>query len=196
MLTFTDGRPRFGRRAFLRAGALSLGGLSLPGLLAQAATEPKRLRSFRSVIFLFLHGGPSQFKTFDPRMSAPADIRSTTGEIATSIPGVGVQTHWLTSLPHCQDSFGNHYHARDIRRPNYEPQAQKWATSGWQFDGPSRGIARRPNAISATVGGFFRELAHDAKSEQRGPASCPLAIARDEGGDDSGQNFPFQLRAF
>jgi hypothetical protein len=87
MLTFTDPR-RFGRRAFLRAGALSLGGLSLPGLLAHAAAEPKRLLSGRSVVFLFLHGGPSQFETFDPKMSAPADIRSTTGEIATSIPGV------------------------------------------------------------------------------------------------------------
>src|SRR3954452_8742527 len=87
MLTFTDPR-RFGRRAFLRAGAVSLGGLSLPGLLAHAAAEPKRLLSGRSVIFLFLHGGPSQFETFDPKMSAPADIRSTTGEIATSIPGV------------------------------------------------------------------------------------------------------------
>ena len=88
MLTFTDHRPRFGRRAFLRAGALSLGGLSLPGLLAHAAAEPKRLLTGRSVIFLFLHGGPSQFETFDPKMSAPAEIRSTTGEIATSIPGV------------------------------------------------------------------------------------------------------------
>src|SRR6478672_1819559 len=88
MLTFTDPRRRFGRRAFLRAGALSLGGLSLPGLLAHAAAEPKRLRSGRSVILLFLHGGPSQFETFDPKMSAPAEIRSTTGEIATSIPGV------------------------------------------------------------------------------------------------------------
>jgi len=88
MLTFTDGRSRFARRAFLRAGALSLGGLSLPGLLAHAAAEPKRLLTGRSVIFLFLHGGPSQFETFDPKMSAPAGIRSTTGEIATSIPGV------------------------------------------------------------------------------------------------------------
>ena len=71
------------------AGALSLGGLSLPGLLATAAAaEPKRLLTGRSVIFLFLHGGPSQFETFDPKMSAPAEIRSTTGEIATRIPGV------------------------------------------------------------------------------------------------------------
>src|SRR6476659_8922203 len=87
MLTFPDPR-RFGRRAFLRAGALSLGALSLPGLLAHAAAAPKRLLSGRSVIFLFLHGGPSQFETFDPKMSAPAGIRSSTGEIATSMPGV------------------------------------------------------------------------------------------------------------
>ena len=88
MLNFVDHRPRLGRRAFLRAGALSLGGLSLPRLLANAADEPRRLLSGRSVIFLFLHGGPSQFETFDPKMSAPEEIRSTTGEIATSIPGV------------------------------------------------------------------------------------------------------------
>src|SRR5436190_19213160 len=88
MLTFTDRRARFNRREFLRVGALSLGGLSLPGLLANAAAEPRRLLSGRSVIFLFLHGGPSQFETFDPKMSAPAEIRSATGEIATRIPGV------------------------------------------------------------------------------------------------------------
>ena len=70
MLTFTDRRPQIGRRAFC-ARALSLGGLSLPSLLAHAAAEPKRLLTGRSVIFLFLHGGPSQFETFDPKMSAP-----------------------------------------------------------------------------------------------------------------------------
>src|SRR5262249_9122393 len=42
----------------------------------------------KSVIFLFLHGGPSQIETFDPKMSAPAGIRSTTGEVATTIPGI------------------------------------------------------------------------------------------------------------
>ncbi len=42
----------------------------------------------KSVIFLFLHGGPSQFETFDPKMTAPEGIRSATGEVATRIPGV------------------------------------------------------------------------------------------------------------
>jgi hypothetical protein len=91
MLSFVDRRGRLGRREFLRAGALSLGGLSLCGLgssLPARAAEAERLLTGRSVIFLFLHGGPSQFETFDPKMSAPAEIRSTTGEIATRLPGV------------------------------------------------------------------------------------------------------------
>ena len=40
------------------------------------------------MIFLFLHGGPSQFETFDPKMTMPEGIRSATGEIATRIPGI------------------------------------------------------------------------------------------------------------
>src|SRR5574337_2090279 len=88
MLSFMDCRPRFGRRAFLRAGAISLGGLLLPGRLAGAAAETRRLLTGRSVIFLFLHGGPSQFETFDPKMSAPGEVRSATGELATRIPGI------------------------------------------------------------------------------------------------------------
>jgi hypothetical protein len=90
MLTIVDDRRRFGRRSFLRVGCLSLGGLALPGLLAargQAATA-KRPVTDKSVIFLFMHGGPSQIETFDPKMTAPAGVRSATGETATTIPGV------------------------------------------------------------------------------------------------------------
>src|SRR5262249_34005440 len=85
-----DSDPRCHRRAFLKIGSLALGGLSLPGLLeARArAAEAKRPVTDKSVIFLFLHGGPSQVETFDPKMSAAAEYRSTTGEIATRLPGV------------------------------------------------------------------------------------------------------------
>ncbi len=95
MFTIADSRASFGRRAFLRAGAWSLGGaalggVSLPELLAGrvAASNVPRLLSGRSVIFVFLHGGTSQLETFDPKMTAPAGVRTTTGEISTSIPGV------------------------------------------------------------------------------------------------------------
>ena len=91
MFTFSDSGPGQSRRDFLRVGALGLGGLSLPWLLesrAQAAAAGRPVTTDKSVIFLFLHGGPSQVETFDPKMGAPAEIRSATGEIKTSLPGV------------------------------------------------------------------------------------------------------------
>src|SRR6516225_2475927 len=90
MLSVFDGRPGYSRREFLRIGTLGLGGLSLPQLLGARALAAgnKPITTGKSVIFLFLFGGPSQFETFDPKMSAPDGIRSVTGEIATSLPSV------------------------------------------------------------------------------------------------------------
>ncbi len=90
MLTVHEGWGRRGRRAFLQIGGLALGGLSLSHLLATQSYANTSLRPVkdRSVIFLFLHGGPSQFETFDPKMAAPAGVRSVTGETSTRLPGV------------------------------------------------------------------------------------------------------------
>ncbi len=79
------------RRDFLRAGSLSLGGMSLAHLVSGRTAAAESGSSFvrdRSVVFLFCHGGPSQIETFDPKMTAPDGIRSTTGEVATKIPGI------------------------------------------------------------------------------------------------------------
>lgn len=85
---FTIGDQPHSRRSFLKIGGLGLGGLTLPQLLAtQAAAAPSTLTR-KSVIFLFQHGGPSQFETFDPKMTAPEGIRSVIGEIPTSLPGI------------------------------------------------------------------------------------------------------------
>src|SRR3954467_10127743 len=78
------------RREFLRVGGLTLGGLTLADLLASqasAAASPGFFKN-RAVVFLFCHGGPSQIETFDPKMTAPSEIRSATGELATKIPGI------------------------------------------------------------------------------------------------------------
>lgn len=83
-------RDRLGRREFLQVGSLALGGLSLADLLAaRAAAGPARpITTGKSVVFLFMQGGPSQIETFDPKMTAPAGIRSVSGEIDTTLPGV------------------------------------------------------------------------------------------------------------
>ena len=90
MLTLGDTRRHLGRREFLRVGGLGLGGLSLANLLAvrSAAAQSGVPVTDKSVIFLFLHGGPSQIETFDPKLTAPSDIRSVTGEVPTRLAGV------------------------------------------------------------------------------------------------------------
>ena len=88
MFSLVDNLSGCSRRDFLQIGALGLGGLTLPGLLAAEAAAAKTgsLAKGKSVIFLFMHGGPSQFETFDPKMTASERIRSATGETKTSVP--------------------------------------------------------------------------------------------------------------
>mgnify|MGYP001268486058 FL=1 len=78
------------RRSFLSVGSLALGGLALPKFL-RAEDAVKQLGGVardKTVVFLFMHGGPSQTETFDPKMGAPSGIRSMTGEIPTRLPGI------------------------------------------------------------------------------------------------------------
>jgi hypothetical protein len=95
MLTITDTRNArtcqgYSRRELLRIGSLGLlGGFALPDWLrARAASSVGTLSRDRSVVLLFLQGGPSHIEFFDPKMSAPADVRSMTGEVQTGLPGI------------------------------------------------------------------------------------------------------------
>src|SRR5205823_1938874 len=90
MLSIGEQFSAMGRRECFRVGSLGLRGLSLPSMLAaRAAGSPiRRAVTDKSVIFLFMAGGPSQFETFDPKMDAPVEVRSTTGEIPTALPGI------------------------------------------------------------------------------------------------------------
>src|SRR5271154_4237350 len=78
------------RRDFLKAGVLGMGGLTLSDLLrarAQATTNGQPTRN-TSVVWLWLGGGPTHVETFDPKMSAPAEYRSTVGAVQTNVTGV------------------------------------------------------------------------------------------------------------
>lgn len=84
-----------GRREFLRVGGLALGGLGMGGmgldqLLATRSALAQTSANIRdkSVVFLFLHGGPPQTETFDPKMDMPSGIRSVQGEVKTTLSGV------------------------------------------------------------------------------------------------------------
>ncbi len=76
------------RRNFLRAGSLCVGGLTLADLLRQRArAEPARRRA-KSVIMVWLEGGPSHFDTYDLKPKAPVEIRGPFKPIQTNVPGM------------------------------------------------------------------------------------------------------------
>lgn len=79
---------RLSRRAFLQAGAVSLAGWGLSaGALAEAVRASEAGRA-RSIILVWLWGGPSQLDTFDPKPHAPAAYRGPFSTIGTRLPGV------------------------------------------------------------------------------------------------------------
>ena len=71
-------------------GAHAVGGLGLGQLLRTRAARADAGLATKdtSVIWLWLGGGATHVETFDPKMTAPAEYRSVTGEVATNLPGV------------------------------------------------------------------------------------------------------------
>ena len=81
------------RRQLLQAGGAGLLGLTVPRLLAAEEVQPLATRRAKSVIFLFLFGGPSQFETFDMKPDAPSDLRGPYSPIASRTPGLRICEH-------------------------------------------------------------------------------------------------------
>jgi hypothetical protein len=138
----TPGGLGFSRREFLRVGSLALGGLGLPQLLEAGGSTGNSIRD-KAVVFLFLRGGPPQHETFDPKMGAAAEIRSATGEVTTTLPGVTFGGTFprlakladrLAIVRSFASGFGGH---------DYEP-----VISGGGFSATSRGNGRKA-AMSA-----------------------------------------------
>src|SRR5262245_58183128 len=93
------------RRELLRAAGTGLFGLSLPRLLAaeSAHGNPPAARA-KSVIFIFLFGGPSQLETFDMKPNAPSQIRGPFKPTASRTPGLLISEH-LQRLAAVSDRF-------------------------------------------------------------------------------------------
>ena len=93
MLTFWGASHRLcdglSRRDFFRVGGLGLSGLSLTEVL-RARANGLEANSPRSVIMVYLPGGPSHLDTYDLKPNAPAEIRGEFRPIGTTVPGVNI----------------------------------------------------------------------------------------------------------
>ena len=83
------------RRSFLQIGSLGIGGLTLPNLLrqqAQAADAGQPVKK-KSVILVWLAGGPSHLNMYDLKPNAPAEIRGEFRPIPTNVSGIEISEH-------------------------------------------------------------------------------------------------------
>ena len=99
------------RRTFLRVGGCGMLGLSLPSLLKMqsAAASEKHVGGpgwgkAKSIILLYLQGGPSQLDLWDPKENLPDNAKSVFKPISTKIPGVKF-TENLPQLSQVNDRF-------------------------------------------------------------------------------------------
>jgi len=96
------------RRDLLQIGGAGLFGLSLPKVFAAESLatgdEPFAGGKAKSVIFLFLFGGPSQLETFDLKPGAPSEIRGPFGSIPSKTPDLLISEH-LGRLAKISDKF-------------------------------------------------------------------------------------------
>ena len=80
---------RKSRRNFLQIGGLAVGGLSLPKLL-QAESMSGVDKNDKSIIMIYLPGGPPHQDMFDLKVDAPVEIRGEFDPIATKVPGIQI----------------------------------------------------------------------------------------------------------
>lgn len=159
------GQRRASRRALLQIGAMGFGGLSLPRYLrAEAAGQTKAAKA-KSCILLFQFGGPSHLDTFDPKPTAPAEIRGEFATVATRTPGLAFCEH-LPKLAALSDRFAlvrGVHHNRSAHNPGAyysltgrEPLSNLVTANAAATDFPSPGavidfLRRDPHDVPTAV---------------------------------------------
>ncbi|MCA9075872.1 MAG: DUF1501 domain-containing protein [Planctomycetaceae bacterium] len=90
-----EGLTVLSRRNMLKAGMAGLAGLSLPTLLRRRADAAAvgQAMSHKSVILLWMTGGPSHIDTWDPKPDRPFNNRGPFAPISTALPGVQICEH-------------------------------------------------------------------------------------------------------
>jgi hypothetical protein len=166
MLNLVTGEENRGltRRTVLRIGAIGLGGLTLPDVLrlrrVAGAAGPRgpgasSSGKARSVILLFLSGGPSQLDMWDPKPEAPEEIQGTFAPIETSLPDVRIAEH-LPRMARLADKYAI---LRSVRHTMADhPAAAYWMMVGSPIQRPacdasfmSRADRPHPGSIVAKI---------------------------------------------
>jgi hypothetical protein len=91
-----EGLVLHSRRNFLKASLAGMTGLTLPDLLRareQPTAQAQRRTNGKSIILLWMAGGPSHIDTWDPKPDRPRENRGPFATIPTRLPGIRICEH-------------------------------------------------------------------------------------------------------
>lgn len=117
-----EGLTLHSRRNLLKAGLAGMAGLTLPDLLktrASAANSGRAMGGAKSVILLWMTGGPSHIDTWDMKPHRPFNNRGPFTPISTALPGVQICEH-LPKQAAMLDKF-TILRSVDARKSSHEP---------------------------------------------------------------------------
>jgi len=163
MLSITGGYTRncegATRRDFLKIGSLGLASLTLPQLFAaKASAGGSHFVKDKSVVLLFLQGGPTHIETFDPKMTAPQETRAMFGEVKTSLPGV---------------TFGKHFEGLAARADRLAV-VRSYAHGIGSHATAAAHVAAGGNSLGATMGSLYARVAGATNPNSGLPNNCVL----------------------
>jgi hypothetical protein len=126
------------RRALLQAGGAGLLGMSLPKVLAAEALQTPRPARAKSVLFVFLYGGPSQLETFDMKPEAPSSIRGPFRPISSRTAGLRICEH----LPRLAERSDQYSVIRTVNHPQNDHNGTHFIQTGRAMPPADRGAAK------------------------------------------------------
>jgi hypothetical protein len=148
LLSKGAGRGRFcdgvSRRDFLMVGGSLAGGLTLSSLLRAEAVQGAG-RSHKSLINIFLPGGPPHQDMWDLKPDAPAEIRGEFKPIGTNVPGIqlcellpklAAMMDKLVIVRSIVDARGPHY-AEQCMSPRLDPNSPTLGAWVSRIEGPA-----------------------------------------------------------
>src|SRR5262245_56838755 len=147
---------RWTRRAVLGVGSLGVIGLSLADLLRlQSVAAAEKSPRAKSIILLWLWGGPSHLDLFDLKVKAPIQYRGPYAPISTSVPGIQIGQ----LLPHLARRADQYAIIRSLHcESNDHGIAGTIGLTGSQNGGTSLGGAVQPGALKATHGAIVSKV--------------------------------------
>ena len=147
------------RRSVLKAGLAGMAGLSLADLLrlrSQAAERSQPLSDGKSVILIWMTGGPSHIDTWDVKPDMPSEIRGPFGTVRTKLPGVRL-CEYLPKQAAMMDKL-TIIRSVDARFSNHEPN-QVFQTANLDAEPRINSEAEKYPAIASII------------AKHRGPAN-------------------------